>query len=79
MTTDTQIKTRGRKKLPFSFPEGPFKVKDLAKELNISVPLVHLKMKEAGDRITKMSEDKIPGRKGRSAGLYQYTDVLMES
>ena len=76
MTTDTEItpkkSNRGRKPIPFTFPAGEFKVKDLAAQYDVSVPFIHIKMKNAGDRVKKLRDERVAGRKGRSAGVYQY-------
>ncbi len=67
------LKTRGRKKISFSFPTGEFKVKDIAKERGVSVAFVFTKIKEAGGRIVKTrTEGRIEGKKGKPACYFQY-------
>ncbi len=58
-------------KAAFAFPVGEFKVSELAKKLNISAPLLHLRMKAAGNRIREVRKEKAAG-KGRAAGIYIY-------
>ncbi len=76
MTTDTlttpKKSNRGRKPIPFNFPLSEFKVKDLAAEYEVSIPFIHIKMKEAGSRMHVVRKDKVPGQKGRVANIYQY-------
>lgn len=75
MNTDTPTTPkRGRKPINFSFPSGEWKVKDLAAQKDVSIPFVHLRMKEAGEKIKWLREDKVPGQKGRSAGIYEYNE-----
>ncbi len=71
----TKGRGRGRKSVPFNFPTGEFKVKSLAVTLGVSVPLIHIKMKEAGNKIKLVGKDKVVGQKGRAAGIYQYVDT----
>ncbi len=73
MNTNT---TRGRKPIAFSFPSGEFKVKELAQTLNVSIPFIHIKMKQAGVKIKKLRFEKSAGAtKGRSAGVYLYDET----
>ena len=78
MTIDSAAPRRGRKRYDdtkFAFPIGEeFLIKDLAKKHGVSVPFVHLRMKEAGAKITKKSEIKVAGQKGRAAGVYIYNE-----
>jgi len=67
---------RGRKAKPFSFPVGPFKVKELAETLGVSIALIHNKIHEAGTHISILDKIKTSTGKGRAANVYQYEPTV---
>lgn len=71
--TDTLTTNRGRKPKSFAFPAGEFKVKDLAQQLGISVPTVHIRIRAAGDKIKRTRKEQT-NRKGRAAWFYEFVN-----
>ncbi len=71
--TNTKSSNRGRPRKAFEFPTGEFLVKELAEKLNVSVPLILLKIREAGQNITVVRKES--HGKGRASNVYLYKPV----
>ena len=63
---------RGRKTKTVEFPVNQeFRIKELAEQLNVSVPLVYMRVKTNAN--VKLVREVSNGGKGRKAGIYIYT------
>lgn len=78
-TVTTAVKRRGpkRKAVTITWPQGEFKLKPVADAHNVSVPFLHLRVKEAGTKLVFLRAEKTAGVRGKPSGVYRLADAVV--
>ena len=76
--TQATLKRRGpkRKDVTIVWPAGEFTLRPVAEAHGVSVPFLHLRVKEMGNKLQLLRTEKTPARKGKPSNVYRVADAI---